>query len=455
MSSFSVGGLSTGIDYNELITKLMEVKRRPIDILENKKTSYNERVSSYSELSTKLSALKSASDKLKFSSSFYVKTASVSDSTVVDATATGTASTGNYSLSVTALASEEKETHNGTGLTASTDIVNSSGGDKVFQYTYGGTQRNLTVADGTTLDGLKNIINGDATNPGVTATVINDGTNYRLIVTGKETGATKSITVDAGTTLDGTGSTVDFSAATFTQQKTAADADFTVDGLQITRSSNSVGDVINGVTFNLKSMSTATITVSADNASIKEQIEDFVGAYNDVSSFLTTNSAYDSTSGESGILSGEATARGIHSKIRDIVSSSVSGLSGSLSMLAEIGITTEYKTGELKIDTSILDTKIGSNLDDIAELFKDSTNGIATRLYTQITDITSTVDGSITLRKKGLTDIIKSITDTIRNMEFRLDKSEDDMVRKFTALEKLIGNYNTVGNYLSAFSTQA
>jgi flagellar hook-associated protein 2 len=456
MSSFTIGGLNTGIDYNDLISKLMEVRRQPITILESKITKYSDRMSSYSELSSKLSSLKSAADKLKYSYSFYVNNTTVSDETVLDATASGTASVGNYSVAVTTLASEEKEAHSGTGLTASSDIVNNSGGDMVFQYTYAGTQRSLTVANGTTLDGLKNLINNDASNPGVTATTVNDGTNYRLIVTGNETGSAKSITIDAGTTLDGNNSTVNFTAATFTQNKAAANAVFSVDGLSISRSTNSVSDVITGLTINLKkNLSSATVTVAADTASIKEQINDFVSAYNDVMSFIKTNTAYDSATGNSGILSGEGTARSIQNRIRDIASSSVSGLSGSLSMLAEIGITTDYKTGDLVINSATLDTKLGSNLDDIAEMFKDSSNGIATQIYDYIGDLTSLVDGAITLRKDGLSDIIKDITDTIRNMEFRLDKAENDMVRQFTALEKLVGNYNSIGNYLSNFSTKA
>ena len=161
MSSFTIGGLSTGLDYNDLISKLIEVKRKPIEILENKKSTYSDQMSSYSELSSKLSDLQSAADKLKFSYNFYVNTASVSDDTVLDASASGNASVGNYSVSVTTLASEEKEAHNGAGLTSSSDVVNSSGSDKVFQFTYAGTQRTLDVADGTTLEGLKNIINND------------------------------------------------------------------------------------------------------------------------------------------------------------------------------------------------------------------------------------------------------------------------------------------------------
>lgn len=449
-STFTVGGLSTGVDYNDLIDKIIEIKRQPIKILEDKRTEYSDKISSYSDLASRLSSLKTALSKLKTSSNFYVKTATVNDTTVMDSTASGSASSGNYTISVTTLASEEKEVHSGAGLTALTDVVNSSGSDRVFQYTYAGTQQTLTVADGTTLDGLKTLINDDPTNPGVTATVVNDGSNYRLIMTGNDTGATNTITIDAGTTLDGAGGTVDFSASSFTTNKTASDADFTVDGLQITRSSNAITDVIDGLTINLKKANaSATVSVTNDNESIQDQIVEFVTAYNDVISFLSTNMDYDSVSKQGGILSGEGTARNIQNSLRNIISGTVSGVSGTIDMLALIGITTNSKTGQLDINTSTLESKLSSNLDDIAEMFTISSNGIANQLDTYITNITSTVDGAITLRENGLQDIIDNINNTIDGMEVRLNKTEDDLVRKFTSLESLVSDFNTIGNYLS------
>jgi flagellar hook-associated protein 2 len=450
MSSFTVGGLSTGVDYNELIDKMMEAKRAPIRVLENKRDDYSDKISAYSELSDKMAALKTAVTNLKTTSSFYQKQASVNDTTVLDVTVTGTASSGNYSVSVTSLASEEKEVHNGTGLTASTDVVNSSGSDKVFQYTYAGTQRSITVPDGTTLDGLKTLINDDTGNPGVSATVVSDGSNYRLILTGDDTGASNTITIDSGTTLDGTGSTVDFTASSFSETKSASDASFSIDGLAITRSSNTVSDVIEGMTITLKKAgSSTTISVTADTDAIKSQIEDFVSAYNEVISFLTTNMDYDEATNTAGVLNGEGTARNVHSSLRDIVSSSISGLTGDINLLALIGITSNSKTGELEINGTTLDTKLSSSMDDVAEMFTDSSNGLAVQLYDYINQVTSSVDGSIKLREDGLQDVIDNINDNIDDMEYRLDKTENDLVRKFTALETLVSGFNTMGNFLT------
>ena len=458
MATFTVGGLSTGIDYNDLISKLIEAKRQPIKILEKKKSDYNSKITKYNNLTSKLSSLKSAVNNLKTSSNFYAKSVSAGDSTVLEATVTSSAAIGNYSVTVTSLASEEHEVH--SGVTASTTVINNSGSDKVFQYTYAGTQRSLTVANGTTLEGLINLINDDTDNPGVTATIVNDGIGaspYRLIIKGNDTGAGNTITVDAGTTLDGTGSTTDFRTATFTQKKTAADADITIDSLQVKRSTNSITDVISGMTINLKKDGgvSSKLTVTADRDAIKKQINDFVTAYNDVVDLISTNTAYDSTTNVGGVLSGEGTAKNIQNQLRSIISGTISGQPDDMNILAQLGITTNSKTGKLDVNSSTLETKLSSDLSDVAALFTTSSTGIANQVYDYITNVTSTVDGSITLRGKGLQSVIKDIDNSIKNMQYRLDKEEDDLVRKFTALESLVNGFNNVGNFLANFSTKA
>ena len=455
MSTFVVGGLSTGIDYNDLISKLIEAKSQSIKLLQNKKNTYNSKITQYNDLSSKLSSLKDAVKNLKTSSSFYAKSVSVSDSTVLEANVTGSASVGSYSVTVTSLASEEQEVH--SGVTALTTVINDSGSSKLFQYTYAGTQRSLTVADGTTLENLRDLINDDTSNPGVSATIVNDGVGgapYRLIIKGNDTGATNTVTIDAGTTLDGSGGTTDFTFAAFTELKTASDADITIDGLQIKRSANAITDVISGMTINLSKDGGATskITVTADRETIKTQINDFVTAYNEVIDVISKNSTYDSTTNVSGLFLGERTASGIQSTLRGIISSTVSGQPNDMNILAQLGITTNSKTGKLDVNSGTMDTKIASDMTDVETFFTTASTGIANQIYDYVNTVTSTVDGSVTLREKGLQDLIKNIDDTVKNMQYRLDKEQDDLVRKFTSLESLVSGYNTIGNYLSAIA---
>jgi len=106
-----------------------------------------------------------------------------------------------------------KDVH--AGVAAATTVVNGSGVDQTFQYSYEGVQRDIVVPDGTDLTALAGLINADAGNPGVTASVWDDGGNFRLVLSDNNTGRVNNITVDAGTTLDGAVGTVDFSASAF------------------------------------------------------------------------------------------------------------------------------------------------------------------------------------------------------------------------------------------------
>lgn len=456
MGISSTTGLSSGINYNDLITKILELERQPINNLKKKQTSYNDKNTVYTDLGIKVSSLKTASDNLKTTTNFYAKKASVDDPTILDASATNSAAAGNYSVSAHSvagkiqLAQNEQKSHT-AGVAASTTVINSSGADKVFQYTYGGTQRTLTVATGTTLEGLRDTINNDSGNPGVTATIINTGTAYKLVLTGKDTGSTKSTSVDAGTTLDGTGGTTDFTSAAFTVNQAAQDAKLRINGIDIVRTSNTISDAITGVTLTLKKESTTAVAVSVtnDSDSIKKKVEDFVKAYNDVVTYVSAKSVYDSTTKVGGPLTGDGTARGIISSIRGVATSIVSGAPADLRTLADIGITTNTKDGTLTIDSTKLSDKIAGRLDDVAALFTTATTGIANQMWSYTDSVNTSTTGLIPTKQTGISSIVKGITDDITRMQNRLDKMEENLRIQFAGLEKLIGGLSAQGTFLS------
>jgi flagellar hook-associated protein 2 len=432
MSSSTAGSLSSGSDYNDLISNLLEIKRQPIYILENRKYTYNKKINTYSDLSAKLLSLKSALDKLRISSNFYAKSVLVSDSTVLNVTLSGATPIGNYSISVSTLASMEKDVHRGVALP--TTVVNKSGSDKIFVYNYAETVRAITVADNTALEGLRDLINDDTNNPGVTAFIINDGSSCRLSIKGNDMGSTNKIIVEDSTTLDGSNNTVDFTKSVFIRTKQAKDAVFTFDGILISRSSNTIDDVIEGLTMNLYrgDGSTSLISVTPDVNSAGNKINDFVNAYNDVVSFLSANTEDDSTKGACSMFSGEGTARNIENKLRSAVSGNASGPPGDFKLLARIGITTDSKTGKLNINGNTLESELVSNLDEVAKLFKDTSDGAAIQIYDYLDNIMSNVEGPIAQRKESLRDIIDNIENTIRKIEHGLNKTKEDLVGKLS-----------------------
>lgn len=454
MAAFSINGVSTGIDYKSLIAGLMSAEKRPMQIIQVRQADFKDKIKVYDQLKTKVEALETAASTLTKSTGFSPNTLTVSDSTVLDATSTSAASAGKYEIKVSALAQTEKEVHDGAD--SATAVVNSSGAGKAFQYTYAGTQRTITVASGTTLEGLRDLINQDTGNPGVSATILNDGTKSRLVLTGAGNGDSKSITIDAGTTLNGTDS-VDFTAASFTETSKAQSAKFSVDGIDVTRETNSISDVITGVTFNLKKASltappASTVEIKADKTAAKTNVQAFIDAYNDVVNFVKTNSAYDDESKTGGPLLGEATARDVVDHLRSIISSKVEGLPDDMLALSQVGISTN-SDGTISIkstDTAKFDDAYTKDYTRMVTMF----TGAAKKIYDYANSSTDLVKGSITLRKNGLQGVIKGMDTDLEKMQSRLDTMQANLTRQFTQLETMLRGMQSQGSFLSSAISQ-
>jgi len=215
--------------------------------------------------------------------------------------------------------------HDGTEFL--TTLV-SSGGSATLVYTYGGTQRTITTTAETTLEDLRDLINNDSMNPGVTASIIEyevDATHiYHLVLNGQDTGSSNTITIDAGTTLDGTGGTIDFTSSTFTEIKTAQDAQIRVDGYPaadwMTFSSNTVSGAIPGVTLNLITTTAGeTISVNRSTADLRTDLGNLAAMYNGLAMSVDKYAGYDEAAESGGIFQGDPMITGILSRIRALL----------------------------------------------------------------------------------------------------------------------------------------
>ncbi|HEX7524568.1 MAG TPA: flagellar filament capping protein FliD, partial [Candidatus Deferrimicrobium sp.] len=354
MSTFSVSGLTSGIDYNTMIDQIMKLERQPETRMQTQQAAYNKTISVYGDLSSKLAALKTAAEGLKTTTSFYARTASSSDATVFDATAASSAAAGNYSITVTALAQAHRVASSPVAAESST--VSVASGNFSFHVGAAGTMTTVAVDTTTTLANLRDAIN--AQNGDAEASIIYDGTGYRLALTSKTSGAVNAITVTENVTSLGlpTGP-----VAGGTQLQAAQDAAFSIDTLSMTRSTNTFSDAIGGVTITMKKGGTSTLSVTTDTAAIQKKIEGFVSAYNDIVSLVSTNATYDTKTNIGGPLSGESTARDVMSRLQEILGSRVAGLPDGLRALSQIGIKTG-NDGTLSIDSAVLSDKIAKNL---------------------------------------------------------------------------------------------
>ncbi len=443
MATFSVSGLISGIDYNEMIEQIIELERKPIELKEQRQEAYQTKISKYGELSSLLDKLKSASEGLKTAKGFMARTAESSDGNVCKVSASSTASEGNYTVVVSKLAQAYRAA---SSAVASGDTVVASGSGN-FSFTVGsGDPVTVAVTETTTLNQLAAAINS-ATDD-AEASVINDGAGYRLVLKSAASGAANGITVTENATSLGL-PTGPVSGGQVLQA--AQDAQFTIDGLPMTRSSNSVEGAIDGVSITLKSEGTSNLSVTNDTEAIREKITAFVDAYNAVVTLVSENTAYNSETKTASAFLGEATARDIVNRLQGIIGSRVSGLPEELRNLSQIGISTE-SDGTLKIDADALAGKLAEDLNGVSDLF-NAEGGIAEQLYDYLDGVTDSISGAITYRTKSLESIVRDISDEIDAAEARLEEREESLIKQFAKLEALMSDYSTQASYLSGLLT--
>ena len=207
MGTINFSGVGTGIDWNIVIDATIQARtQRIITPLQKSQTTYENQLSAYDKLRTLLTDLQSSVSAMDTGAELRSYTAASSVTTSVSATASGSATAGSHSVVVNQLATAEVETH--AGVDEAATVVNNSGSSLAFSYSYGGKATTVQVAGGATLEQLVGLINHDSANPGVTASILDDGsgssTSHHLVLRGNALGTANTIVIDAGaTTLAG------------------------------------------------------------------------------------------------------------------------------------------------------------------------------------------------------------------------------------------------------------
>lgn len=378
-------GIGSGLDINSIVTQLMGVERRPITLLDQKEAGLQAKLTAYGSVQGALSNLQTAVSALATSAKFTANTATPADTTVVSASASSVADSGTYAINVTTLASAHAVAST-TSFTNTTSTLGSgtltinfgsySGGLFTPNANKGATTITIDPTQNT-LAAVRDKIN--AAGAGVSANIINDGSGFRLVITSKDTGTANALRIttvdDDGNNTNNAGlSQLNYDASTggssnTTQTVAATDASFSVNGLPITKSSNTVTDAIHGVTFNLlKTASATTVTVARDSAGIQSAVQTFVKAYNDAHKALADLSSYNATTKQAAQLQGDSTVRTAQSELRSILNGSLPTAGGGLSSLSDIGIAFQ-KDGTLTLSTVKLQAAIADQSKDLATLF--------------------------------------------------------------------------------------
>ena len=228
-------------------------------------------------------------------------------------------------------------------------------------------------------------------------------------------------------------------------------AKLSFNGLNITRNSNTIDDLVTGVTFNLKSAMQSTdsdvnISVANDVKTIESKVQNFITKFNDIYQYLKSNSAA-SSSGQS-VLSYDSNASTLLSILRSVAYTRISGLpNGDLNSLSQIGITFDTTNGLSISDTATFEQKVNEHADQVAALF-NSTNGLANTLYTQINPFLG-VDGYLTLKQNTYDNNVRNLSDKISSAQDRINKSADSLRTQYEKLQSQLADMISMQNMIS------
>ena len=435
--TFSIGGLASGLDTNAIIQQLLTLEARPLDRLDQKRADLVAKQGQFSEFQSKLQTLADKITSLKDSSELTLFTSTSTDEDVATIEASDGALPSSYSIQVNQLATAKSVAF----TSPFNDSDQSTFGDGTIDLTIGTTTQQITVDAGDTLVDIRDKIN--AADAGAQASVIYDGSSYQLVVNSEETGVANQFTLTASGFND-PGETDPF--ATSTVLEAGQDSQFTINGLAVTASSNSVDGAVDGLTFNLKKVGSADVTIDRDTEGIGDRLQEALDAYNDVVSFI------DSQGDDQ-----DVALRGIKNQLATATASNLDGGTFSLIALSQIGISTD-SSGKLNLDRGDLESAIENDFNAVRDLFtgKNGTDGLGAIFDTILNGdgtnagILSPGNGTLRLRQTSLDARIRSLDDQIANAEQRLRRTEETLRRKFASFEGLTAQYQSQGAFLSA-----
>jgi flagellar hook-associated protein 2 len=431
----SAPGVGSGLDVNSIVQQLMEIERQPLSRLEADKQGLETQLSAYGKLKSSLSTFQSAFADLKTLDAFEVYKGVSSDETAFTASANSSAAVSFNSIEVIRLAEAHKM---GSVSIADTDTTLLGGSGDQLTATINGNAFSVDIG-GKTLSQIRDAINDAPDNTGVSATIISENSgSHRLVLTATATGN------DNALNLSFTGTVGTALGLTDINNRAQLDSELQIDGLYtVTRSGNTIDDAIGGITLNLLAETTSPIqlTVSRDVDKVKETVQGFVDAYNEL------KSTFDGLSGQGNDLEADNTLRSIRSQIQGVFNTPPAGLTTGLTYLSEIGVTFQ-RDGTLALDSNDLESAVNSDFSGVAELFANDDQGYLFRLGNLIDGFVQ-ADGLINIREDGLNTRIDTTEQRISDMEYRLQLREQRLNDQFSRLDELMGQLNGTSQFLT------
>jgi flagellar hook-associated protein 2 len=440
----SISGLVSGIDTKAIINAYVQAKRRPINRMLQTKQGIEVRISKIGAMNSALNDLKTYMAGMQDISDVLSYSAKSSDESILTTSSTGEAAPGSYDLVVSSLASREKD----RSAAISTGPFGQVKAGTINIATDDGSSALITIEEEDTVTDILNKIN--AADVPVDASIINDGTNAYLQVVSQDTGFKVGGSANDAVVITENYTGADGDELGFSQVSTAKNATFTLDGVSIEKRTNSISGALTGVSFELLSAGSSTVTVDKDKTGTQENVQGFLDKMNAIRQLVVDEMRVDATTNPNTSLAGDFTIRKLHSDLSGLLGKTVPGLGNAYNSLNAIGIETG-PDGLLRFDTDKFETALDSDLNKVGQIFSQDTTGVADLAIALVETYADSTDGLLTSRTKALNTRTDGIAEQVLRMEGRIEKLQDRMRAQFTAMEQAMNRIQTQGGALASF----
>ncbi|CUK01930.1 flagellar filament capping protein FliD [Achromobacter xylosoxidans] len=451
MASITNLGSVSGLPLEKILSDLQTAEDKKLSIYTTRAQSYKTRIDAYAQLQSALEALQKSAGVLGKTETMAAIKGSVTGGTALTATvAAEGAVAGQYTITVNNLARAQSLQ---SGAVADRTAKHGDTGSFEIELA-DGTKRTIDLKGDTSLNGIVKAINADDKS-GLRATVINDGNgNNYLMLTAKDTGvqaSVKNITVTGDQSLKDilSFSTAADGTTTGMANTKAEDAEVVINGITVKSGSNNVSKAIDGVTLNLTEKTEAgkpiTLKLESDTSVANKAIQDFVKTYNALQTTIKNLTAFDAKAATNQPLTGDGTTRSIQSSVTSALQAVLG--EGTVRSLADLGITTDPQTRQLKLDQTKLDKALTGNPADVTKLLTGE-HGVAKNFEAAFKDVLGST-GSLKTRTDGLAKTMSDLDAQQKRAKAASDAEIDQMRTRFVALDKFYMQMQTTANYLT------
>ncbi|MEJ2632693.1 MAG: flagellar filament capping protein FliD [Acidihalobacter sp.] len=437
-------GIGSGLDISSIVSKLLQADfGAQQNQIQNRQTTLNSELSAFGTINSHVSSINDSLTTLTDLKQSY--SASSSDPGVVNVSTQDGAAPGSFNVNVSKLASAQSVAS--SSYSSPTSTVGT--GTLTFQfgsYASGSFVANSSSPVQVTIDSSNDTLQGVAgaineADFGVSATVVNDGSGYRLALTSK-TGTENQLNITSpDSSLSGL--TYDGGSTGMTETATAADAQLSINGVSVTSQSNTISDAVQGVSFTLGATGSSTVSVAPDSSAVTNAVQAFVKAYNSYAQDVSKYASYDSKTKTAGVLLGDATLRGLTSQLQNGVAQRIAGAPSGYSTLMDLGITANAD-GTLSLDTSKLTSAIASNYSGVLTALQSA----GTQLGGVVSSMTGT-NGIITARTDSINQQLTGLQSQLTALNARMQQEQQSLLQQYNAMDTTVANLKNTGSYLT------